>query len=354
VQMTAIKKDLGCITLIEKPCEAAQIYAVERDPFVASLIPTSETALMMAVTKMPEVLLDVPYPSPELYQAALNTAFPGLTSTDISPEEFKELFSKLKAASNVDERKSIIETFRSAALQPTQTHIEAIQILQGNAPERILEGKFEQVRDQIPNEETKILGKMSYYGFDGKVSEVMEYTDKESYLNAIKKKLNYNPDGFKHQTLTSDSEVRKSVDDIIYGAYGADNPHDLGWYFRSNDTKLSGLKARHNIPSKNATLCYTSYRILSADVVLDEERKITTVSNPMITDKFTGSSSPLDTKGIDPKKLSGTQMKNLLSGKQVSGLSGLAGPLGLNKTPAGWCLSIGKKIVNTADSEAGI
>ena len=354
VQMASIKKDLGCITLIDKPCHAAQIYAVERDPFVVSLIPSSETAFMVAVTKMPEVLLDVPYPSPELYQAALNTAFPGLTSTDISPEEFKELFSKLKAASNVDERKNIIKTFRNEALPPTQTYSEAIQILQGNTPERILEGKFEQIRDQLPYEERKILGKMSYYGFNGKVCEVIKYTDKEEYLNAIKEELDYNPNGFKNETLTSDPEVRKSVDDIIYNAYGADNPHDLGWYFRSNVTKISDLKPSHNITSKNTTLCYTCTRTLSADVVLDGERKITAINNPIIINKFTDSASPLDTKGIDLKGLSVTQMKNLLYGKQVSGISGLAGPLGLSKTPAGWCLSIGKKIANTADSEAGI
>jgi antirestriction protein ArdC len=76
----------------------------------------------------------------------------------------------------------------------------------------------------------EIIGKISFYGYDGNVGEVMEYADKESYLNAIKKEMDYNPNGFKYHTLTSDPEVRKSVDDIIYGAYGADNPHGLDYY----------------------------------------------------------------------------------------------------------------------------
>lgn len=59
---------------------------------------------------------------------------------------------------------------------------------------------------------------------------MVEYTSVEIYRNAIKKELDYNPDGFKHQTLTSDPEIKKSVDDLIYGAYGVDNPHTLDWY----------------------------------------------------------------------------------------------------------------------------
>jgi len=123
-----------------------------------------------------------------------------------------------------------------------------------------------------------------------------------------------------------------------------------------NKESVESLAEENSIsPEQNDKITYSSQtRTLSADVVSDGERKITTISNPMITDKLTGSTYPLDTKAIDLKELSENQIKDLLSGKQLSGISGLTGPLGLNKTPAGWCLSIGKKIVNTADSEAGI
>ena len=84
--------------------------------------------------------------------------------------------------------------------------------------------------EQLPD----IIGKISYYGFRGEVVEVMEYTDTQEYLNAIKKEIDYNPDGFRHQTLTNNPEVKKSVDDIVYGAYGADNPHNLEWYSPQN------------------------------------------------------------------------------------------------------------------------
>lgn len=80
-----------------------------------------------------------------------------------------------------------------------------------------------------------IVGKISFLGFDGSIEEVMEYTSKESYLNAIKKELNCNPDGFRYQTVTDDPETKKSVDDLIYGSYGTDNPHTLDWYIKKGE-----------------------------------------------------------------------------------------------------------------------
>lgn len=53
-----------------------------------------------------------------------------------------------------------------------------------------------------------------------------------------KRWLNSNPNGFKYETLTTDANIRKSVDDIVYGAYGEDNPHPLEWY-SSNNTKAA-------------------------------------------------------------------------------------------------------------------
>lgn len=75
-----------------------------------------------------------------------------------------------------------------------------------------------------------IIGKIQYLGFDGDVGEVMEYTDIKKYLEAIKKELYYNPDGFRACTLSKDSELRKSVDDLYYSAYGADNPNTIEHY----------------------------------------------------------------------------------------------------------------------------
>ena len=84
------------------------------------------------------------------------------------------------------------------------------------------------MKESIKAEE--VIGTINYYGFKGEISETIEYTDKEAYLNAIKKEMHYNPDGFKHTSLTNDPQTRKDVDDIIYDAYGENNPHTIEYY----------------------------------------------------------------------------------------------------------------------------
>lgn len=76
----------------------------------------------------------------------------------------------------------------------------------------------------------KIVGRISFFGMDGNVSEVVEYSSKESYLEAIKKELNSNCDGFRYETLIENPNVRKLADDCVYNAYGVDNPRTLEWY----------------------------------------------------------------------------------------------------------------------------
>ncbi len=61
--------------------------------------------------------------------------------------------------------------------------------------------------------------------------EQIEYTDPAEYLKAVKEELPYrDTSGFRFETLTSDSEVRKAVDDMIYDLYGEENPRPLEDY----------------------------------------------------------------------------------------------------------------------------
>ena len=72
-----------------------------------------------------------------------------------------------------------------------------------------------------------------------------------------------------------------------------------------------------------------------------------------ITDKLTGEKSPLITNDIELKQFSGTQMKDLLRGRQISYIenaNNMIVNLGLNRTPAGWALTLGKKIASIAES----
>ena len=61
--------------------------------------------------------------------------------------------------------------------------------------------------------------------------EQLEYTDAEKYLQCIREELPDHPvTGFRYETLTSDPEVRKQVDDILCDLFGEENPRQLEDY----------------------------------------------------------------------------------------------------------------------------
>lgn len=75
-----------------------------------------------------------------------------------------------------------------------------------------------------------------------------------------------------------------------------------------------------------------------------------------IFDESTGKTEPLHISEIDLNKQSPESIKKLLSGQQTEMItnSGLSQIVGLQKTPAGWGIQIGKQTFSSADSSAEI
>lgn len=73
------------------------------------------------------------------------------------------------------------------------------------------------------NKDNEIVGKITFLDS----GEVMEYNSDESYLSALEKELDSNIGGFRYETLIKSSELIKAVDDLVYGAYGEENPNTL-------------------------------------------------------------------------------------------------------------------------------
>lgn len=97
------------------------------------------------------------------------------------------------------------------------------------------------LEDVIPTEnrwrDKEIVGKISFYDFDGSIAEIMEYTSENSYLNALKNELDSNMGGFKQETLLRNPELLKTVDDLLYSAYGEVNPNSLDVYIEKMKNK---------------------------------------------------------------------------------------------------------------------
>lgn len=88
----------------------------------------------------------------------------------------------------------------------------------------------------------KAVGKIEYIG-SGKV---IAYQDAEEYLQAYSEALDVYgvTGGFKATTITRDPATRKAVDDLVYGAFGEDNPNDLEHYQKKCETMQGQEAAR--------------------------------------------------------------------------------------------------------------
>ena len=250
--------------------------------------------------------------------------------------------------------------------------------------------------EELSNKE--VIGTISYYDFNGKVCEVIEYNTVESYLKSINDELNSNPNGFKYETLTTDANIKKSVDDIVYGAYGEDNPHPLEWY-SSNNTKATispeqylseernkimrehaknpfgaldkenisaegmdkwatvtnkYMEMKTNISTKQIELQSSGCKTLICDVSHSSGPKES--SHYRILDKSTGKTESINVGDIDLGKQSPETLKKLLSGQQteMANKSGTNSLVTLNKTITGWGISAVKQVFNSADNSAGI
>ena len=217
-------------------------------------------------------------------------------------------------------------------------------------------------------------------------------------MKSIKDELNSNPNGFKYETLTTDANIRKSVDDIVYGAYGEDNPHPLEWY-SSNNTKAAispeqylseernkimreyaknpfGALDKENIPAegmdkwaavtnkymemktnistKQIELQSSGCKTLIYDVSHSSGQE--EIGNYRILDKSTGKTESINVGDIDLEKQSPETLKKLLSGQQtkMTNKSGTNSLVTLNKTITGWGISAVKQVFNSADNSAGI
>ena len=91
------------------------------------------------------------------------------------------------------------------------------------------------VQRQNLAEQPVVVGRVSFAS-----GEQKEYTDAEAYLQCIREELPDRPvTGFRYETLTDDSAVRKQADDILYDLYGEENPRPLEDYQEQPDQGMT-------------------------------------------------------------------------------------------------------------------
>lgn len=126
-------------------------------------------------------------------------------------------------------------------------------------------------KDQIEIEKGDVIGKLSFYDNNGKIAEVMKYYSPDSYITALREELNSNIGGFKHETLLQDPQLYKDVDDLIFGAYGDDNPYSLEYY----NEKINQEKNNKNHNSQNsAHSSMTDEEFIIEDLKITQEQRV--------------------------------------------------------------------------------
>lgn len=99
--------------------------------------------------------------------------------------------------------------------------------------------------EKIKEVDQNIVGKLTFHDS----GEIMEYKSTEDYLKALNIEVDFNIGGFSYETITKEPDVRKKVDDIIYGAYGEENPNSIEFYTNSKESanEIQGEKIGGNI-----------------------------------------------------------------------------------------------------------
>ena len=116
---------------------------------------------------------------------------------------FKEEFLQAVGGENYQEYAKIYDQH----MEPSEENKEGLECLCQQPPKQLV-------------------GRVSFAS-----GERIEYTDPAKYLRAVKEELPYqSSSGFRFETLTSDPEVRKTVDDMLYDLYGEENPRTLEDY----------------------------------------------------------------------------------------------------------------------------
>lgn len=97
-------------------------------------------------------------------------------------------------------------------------------------------------------ENTAIVGKIKF----SDSGEEMLYFSKESYLNALDNELENNVNGFQYETLLRNPDLVKKVDDMIYGAYGEENPNSLDFYIQKLKNEIEENHSGHSGELQNS------------------------------------------------------------------------------------------------------
>jgi len=317
---------------------------------IESIEKVTDLHLLVAQENILECEVNV-YEIEEYYEQELLERFPkAINSLETAEKELnthKAIYKDLKETYEYQETGILNFEKSSNSISKSITEIESTDA-KLHVNESLYQKNHSGEGKTIPPFDNKnVIGRIDFYGFNSEVVETIEYTSKESYLNAIKKELDYNPSGFKAQTLINDPELRKSVDDIKYDAFGTENPHSLESYIDISNRGVQKPTFTYKQPGIKQ-IAESGSKSLIADIGNGK------TDNYRIVDQATNTTKPLILENMEISKQPVDSLKKILSGgkAELADSKGITNLYSLANGPTGYALTLGKQLLGSMDAGA--
>lgn len=161
--------------------------------------------------------------------------------------------------------------------------------------------------EKIKEVDEDIVGKLTFHDS----GEVMEYKSTEDYLKALNSEIDSNMDGFSYETITKEPDVRKKVDDLIYGAYGEENPNSIEFYTNSKEfaNEIQGEKIGGKIKDIAAEAIRNPDSLKQYDQNTQNTINIYNNQNPKIMENTEKEKEPLKVGRLSSTEIDGKYFK---------------------------------------------
>lgn len=239
----------------------------------------------------------------------------------------------------------------------------------------LIEEKIVNKENKIENmQKNEIIGKISYFGPNGRIAEIRDFTNEKDYIKAIAEELYYNPNGFQWKTITDNPETKLKVQNLVKDFSGLEEMEDAKITVSKEITaqypvledalrphmghidRIIPINSKYTL--SNLTIASSGNKTLKGSITI--EKKLDSINLSLtekrIVDELTQKSEPL-LCDMDLRKMTKENLQSLLSGGKVKmGDDNGKSPqlCSLKKTVSGWCIQVCRQMFNESDGCAGL
>ena len=165
---------------------------------------------------------------------------------------------------------------------------------------------YDKLQQEMAQHDT-VVGRVTYAD-----STRQEFTDSELYLKTIKEELPYrNTTGFRYETLTSDPQIRKAVDDIILDFSGEENPRRACSYGLTE----KGMQMLRDVADPSLPHTYTWFVMTDCNTPQEQRHRNLTLDEAV--ELYQNSDRPEKRLGVTKDDFATVDLVRMVDGEQT-------------------------------------